>query len=301
MKGLKVGHHSHNEFKTGVTVFLFDQPAVGAYTLCGAAPASHEWGALEADASVSVLHGLALCGGSAYGLLAVAGVMRFLRERNIGLALPHGVVPIVPAAAIYDLTYGQPEPPTAEGAYQACLDAKEENTTAGAFGAGTGATVGKVIPNAHQMTSGIGRAEITLSNGLTVLAYAVVNAVGDVRSANGHIIAGATDDAGQFLNCEAFLLSGKGEQLLINHHTNTTLVAIFTNAGLSRSELKRVGKMAVGGMARAIAPVFTDYDGDTIFTVSMGDVKASVLSVGTIAAEAVRQAIVNAVATAEMI
>lgn len=301
MKGLKVGHHTHAEHRTGVSVFLFDCPAVGAYILCGAAPASHEWAALESEASVSILHGLALCGGSAYGLFASEGVVRFLRESGIGLALPHGVVPIVPAAAVYDLAYGAAEPPTADDAYQACLDAHEDNRESGPIGAGAGATVGKVIPNAHHMTSGMGRAELTLPNGLTVLAYAVVNAVGDVHNADGQIVAGATNDAGQFMDCEAFLLSGQGEALLIPHHTNTTLVAVFTNAAFTKPELKRVGKMAVGGMARAISPVFTDYDGDTIFTISMGEVKASVLSVGTMAAEAVRLAILDAVKGARVI
>ncbi len=301
MKGLKVGHHTQVEHKTGVTVFLFDRPAVGAYTLCGAAPASHEWGVLESEASVDVLHGLVLSGGSAYGLFATQGVMRFLREAGIGLMLPHGVVPIVPAAAIYDLTYGQAEPPTAEDAYRACIDAHENNYASGAIGAGAGATIGKIIPEAHSMTSGIGRAEMTLSNGLVVSAYAVVNAVGDVRDEGSHIIAGAVNDAGQFLDCEAFLLSGKGEALLINQHTNTTLVAVFTNAALTRPELKRVSKMAVAGMAKAISPVFTDYDGDTIFAVSIGDMPATVLSVGTIATEVVRLAILDAVKAAEVI
>ena len=302
MKGLKVGHYSHKEHRTGVSVFLFDQPARGAYVLCGAAPASHELATLEPDASVSVLHGLVLLGGSAFGLFAAEGVMRFLKEAGVGLALPHGgVIPIVPAAGVYDLAYGMPVPPSADDAYKACEMAHEDNIESGAIGAGTGATVGKIIPNAYHMTSGIGRAEITLSSGLTVIAYAVVNAVGDIRNAAGDIIAGATDDAGHFVNCAEFLVSGQGEALLINQRANTTLVSVFTNAAFTKSELKRVAKMGVAGMARAISPVFTDYDGDIVFAISMGDKQASVLSVGALAADVIQRAIMDAVRTTDVI
>lgn len=302
MKGLKVGHYTHREHSTGVSVFLFNKPATGAYVLCGAAPASHELATLEPEASVSVLHGLVLFGGSAFGLFAAEGVMRFLKEAGVGLALPHGgVVPIVPAAAIYDLAYGMAMPPSADDAYKACESAHEDNIESGAIGAGTGATVGKVIPNAHHMTSGIGRAEITLPSGLTVVAYAVVNAVGDVRNVAGEIIAGAKDDAGRFMDCAAFLLSGQGEALLIKQQAHTTLVSVFTNAAFTKSELKRVAKMGVAGMARAISPVFTDYDGDIVFAVSMGDMRASVLSVGALAAEVVQRAIVDAVKDTKVI
>lgn len=302
MKGLKVGHYTHKEHRTGVSVFLFDQPASGAYVLCGAAPASHELATLEPEASVSVLHGLVLSGGSAFGLFAAEGVIRFLKEAGIGLALPHGgVIPIVPAASVYDLAYGMSMPPSADDAYKACELAHEDNIESGAIGAGTGATVGKIIPNTHHMTSGIGRAEITLSSGLTVVAYAVVNAVGDIRDAGGQIIAGATDDAGHFVDCAKFLVSGQGEALLINQRANTTLVSVFTNAAFSKAELKRVAKMGVAGMARAISPVFTDYDGDMVFAISIGDVQASVLSVGSLAAEVIQRAIMDAVKAAEII
>lgn len=300
MDGLKVGHTTNTVNGTGVTVFLFEQPAVGAYFLAGSGPASHELAPLDPETSVQNLHGLVLSGGSAFGLNTASGAMRFLAEQGIGLRLPHGVVPIVPAVAIYDLAYKNALPPTAEDAYQACLSAKKNNTESGRIGAGTGATVGKIVPNAKHMTSGLGYASLSLANGLTVSAYAVVNAVGDVRNAEGKIIAGARWPNGEFADCQQFLIDGHGETILIPQ-TNTTLVAVFTNAKFSKSELKRLAKMAVAGMARAITPVFTCYDGDILFAISIGTVAASILTTGTLAAEVVRQAIVHAVNATEVI
>lgn len=226
--------------------------------------------------------------------------MTYLTERGIGHPTPHGVVPIVPAAAIYDLNYKRPLAPSAEDAYQACLHAKENNHDSGRIGAGTGATVGKLILQAHRMTAGFGFAEITLSTGVQVIACAVVNAVGDVRDATGRIIAGARYDNGEFANCEQYLLSGKAEIDLFAH-ANTTLVAVFTNAKFSKDGLKRVGKMALAGMARAISPIFTRYDGDIIFCVSLGKEVVSELTIGSMAAEAVKQAIWNAVKDSEIV
>lgn len=300
MQGLKVGHISHSDKGTGISVFLFDHQAVGAYLLCGSGPATHELATLEPDVSVPNLHALVLTGGSAFGLYAAKGVMRFLVERGIGLPLPHGVVPIVPAAGLYDLGYKKAEPPSEQDAYQACLDAQENNPASGRIGAGTGATIGKMIPEASRMTAGLGRAELTLANGVQVTAYAVVNAVGDVRDAQGNIIAGARLANGEFGDCTQFVMSGQGETVFFKPG-NTTLVAVFTNAAFSKAELKRVCKMAVAGMARAISPVFTCYDGDILFAVSVGEHQASVFTVGTLAAEAVRLAIVDAVKTSEVI
>lgn len=296
MQGLKVGHFTNEKAGTGVSVFLFERPTVGTYWICGAAPASHELAALDPDNSVPGLHGLLLAGGSAYGLHAAAGVMQYLTERGIGHPVPHGVVPIVPAAAIYDLAYKAAQPPTAAEAYQACLDAQENNTESGRIGAGTGASIGKLIPSAKYMSGGLGRAEIELAQGIHVLAYAVVNCVGDVRDATDNIIAGACYDKNKFANCEKYLLSGQGEIDLFKHaHANTTLVAVFTNVKFSKSELKRIAKMALAGIARAIAPIFTRFDGDILFCVSVGEQIASELTVGTIAAEVVRRAIIDAV------
>jgi L-aminopeptidase/D-esterase-like protein len=293
MQGLKVGHFTNHDDGTGVSVFLMEHSAVGAYWICGSAPATHELVVLDPDNSVPKLHGLVFAGGSAYGLYAAKGVMTYLTERGIGHPAMHGVVPIVPAVAIYDLVYKQALPPTEQEAYQACLSASENNTESGQIGAGTGATIGKLIPAAKPMKGGLGRAEIALPDSTHVIAYAVVNCVGDVRDASGKIIAGARDHD-QFADCEKYLLSGQGEQDLFAH-SNTTLVAVFTNATFSKDELKRIAKMATAGMARAIAPVFTRFDGDILFAISVGTRVASELTIGTMAAEAVRLAILDAI------
>ena len=300
MKGLKIGHSTNHVHGTGITVFLFEQAAVGAYWICGSAPATHELVVLDPDNSVPKLYGLVLTGGSAYGLYAAKGVMQYLTERGIGHPTLHGFVPIVPAVAIYDLSYKEAVPPSEEEAYAACQIAEENNTSSGRVGAGTGATVGKLIPNAKPMNGGFGRAEMTLTNGIKVEAYAVVNCVGDVRDAQSAIVAGARDAQGKFANCEQYLLSGQGEQDLFAH-TNTTLVAVITNAKFSKGELKRIAKMATAGMGRAISPIFTRFDGDILFCVSVGEYLASELTIGTIAAEAVRLAILNAVEGAEIL
>ncbi len=293
MNNLLVGHVSHHDSGTGLSVFLFPEGAVGSYQLCGSGPASHELAPLDPETSVAKLHGLLLTGGSAYGLAAVKGVMDYLTERHIGLPLPHGVVPIVPAVGIYDLMNKKATTPSAEDAYKACTLAKADNTESGMLGAGTGATIGKIIPDAQKATAGLGRAELTLPSGVRVIAYVTVNAIGDVWD-KGRIVAGARANDGQFADCTKMLLSGAAEAYLFERG-HTTLAAVFTNAVFSKAELKRVAKMGVAGMARAISPVFSCYDGDILFAISVGQLKASVLTIGAMAAEAVRLAILDAV------
>ena len=299
MHGLKIGHYSDDEQGTGVSVFLFEDSAAGGYWICGSAPATHELAALDPDNSVPRCHGLVLSGGSAFGLHAAAGAMQYLHEKKIGHPVPSGVVPIVPAAAIYDLSYRKEAFPTAGQAYEACKRATEDNHQRGRVGAGTGATVGKLIPFAKSTTSGIGRVVLSQSDGLEVVAYVVVNSVGDVRD-HGKTIAGARDAHGQFADCEKFLLSGQAESELFAN-SNTTLAAVFTNAAFNKDESKRIAKMAAAGMARAISPVFTRFDGDIVFCLSVGQMSASELTVGAMAAEAVRLAILDAVKEAEIV
>jgi len=294
MQSLKIGHSTHLDHGTGLTVFLFDQPANAAYVLCGSSPASRELGVIELDATVQHIDGLVFSGGSAFGLAAVDGVMRWLQEQGKGFVTPAGVIPIVPAAGIYDLGVQRPHPPTPEDGYQACVTAIENNPLRGRIGVGTGASVGKLLPNTLCMSGGFGHAQMTLENGVTVGAYAVVNSLGDVRDKQGNIIAGAQTRDGEFANCEKSLLSGVREKKL-EEIINTTLVAVFTNAKFTRQELKRIAKVALGGMARAISPVFTRFDGDIIFAVSLGDKDASEVTVSAMAAEMVQQAIVSAV------
>jgi L-aminopeptidase/D-esterase-like protein len=293
MQWLRVGHYTNAEQGTGISVFLFEKPAIGSYCLCGSSPATYELATLDLDAHVSHINGLVFTGGSAFGLPAVGGVVQWMQESQKGWQTAHALVPIIPAAAIYDLGYQFPYVLSAEHAYQACLAAVTDNFEQGNIGAGTGATVGKIIPGAYAMRGGLGFAEITLASGVCVRAYAVVNSVGDVLNLTGDIIAGAINADGSFVNCSKVILNGGNAAKL--SAPNTTLVALFTNAHFSKIELKRIAKMAVAGMARAISPIFTCYDGDIIFCFSAGDKIASELSIGSIAAEATQLAIINAV------
>ncbi len=299
MHGLKVGHFSDHAAGTGASVFLFESQAVGGYWICGAAPATHEVATLDPAGSVPHCQALVLTGGSAYGLHAAAGVNRYLAERQIGHPVPTGVVPIVPAAALYDLAYKTPGFPSPDDAYQACLNATEENIAHGRIGAGTGATVGKLVPGARCMTGGLGRYALVLPDGLEVIAYVAVNSVGDVWQ-EGAIMAGACDKDGHFVDCEKYILAGHDEIELFSQ-AHTTLAAIFTNAALDKAGCLRMAKMAAAGLARAIKPVSTGYDGDIVFCFSLGAHKASELTVGTMAAEALRLAIVQAVTDAEIV
>lgn len=300
MQGVKIGHHTDQERGTGLSVFLFEHAASAACVLGGSAPATHELAVLEPENTVGTIHGICLTGGSAYGLFAAKGLMQYLAEKAIGYETVHGVVPIIPAAAIYDLAYLEAQVPTAEQAYEACVKATEVNFTTGRIGAGTGATVGKIIPHAYSMTGGLGRASIMLASGLEVTAYAVVNAVGDVCDDRHRILAGACNEKGQFLDCTQYLLTGQVEQELFLQG-NSTLVVVLTNAFFVKDELKRISKMAVAGVARAVSPIFTRYDGDVLFSVSVGDEQASELTVGALAAEATRLAIINAVKESEIV
>jgi L-aminopeptidase/D-esterase-like protein len=292
MQGLRIGHTTLEKQGTGVTAFIFEQPAVGAYTLCGSSPAAHELSTLDLEVNVSHVNGLLFTGGSAFGLGAAAGAMRWFQENNIGWKMPHGVVPIIPTIAIYDLAIKQPVAPSADDAYRACADAIENNTASGRIGAGTGASVGKAVKTAARMSGGIGVANITVGKA-NVIVYAVVNSVGDVVNAAGNIIAGARDDNGEFADCQKTILANDFAPLTVP--SNSTLVAVFTDAAFSKIQLKRISKMALAGMARAVTPIFTQFDGDIIFCLSLGQERAEEIVVGTAAAAAVQTAIVDAV------
>lgn len=298
MQGLKIGHVSDVDKGTGVTVFLFEAGAVGGYWLCGSAPATREIAVLEAANSVPYCQGLVFAGGSAYGLHAAAGAMRYLGERGIGQPVPAGVVPIVPTAALYDMSYQEAAFPSVQQSYEACLAATEDNSERGRLGVGTGATVGKLVPETRSMTGGLGRAVLRIGDGLEVIAYAAVNCAGDVVE-NGKVIAGGVDASGALVSCADYLLGG-GQEKTFFTGAHTTLAAIFTNAKLDKSACQRTAKMASAGMARAIEPAFTHYDGDIVFCMSLGAVPVSELTLGTLAAEALRLAILDAVGESEV-
>jgi L-aminopeptidase/D-esterase-like protein len=293
MLNLKIGHYTNTVAGTGASIFLFDKPSLGAFHLAGSSPATFDLAVLDLAANTTHVDGLALLGGSVLGLPAIAGAQRWLIEQQRGWPVPHGRVPIVPGAAIYDLAFGQAVAPTPEGLYQACQAATAGQLTSGSIGAGTGATTGKLVPNTSPMKGGIGFADYQFANGVYVLACAVVNCVGDVLDDKGAIISGARYAHNAFANSAQYLATADSDAYASS--LNTTLVALFTNAAFSKPELQRIAKMASAGMSAAISPVFTRYDGDIVFAFSLGDLPSNELIIGTIAVNVTKQAIINAV------
>jgi L-aminopeptidase/D-esterase-like protein len=295
--GIKVGHFTLAERPTGCTVVLAEAGATAAVDVRGAAPATRETDLLDPVNLVQVAHAIVLSGGSAFGLDSASGVMRYLEEKHIGFEFGHSHVPIVPAAALFDLSLGDGTiRPTADCGYRAAAAASTGPVGEGSVGAGAGATVGKAAGAGRAMKGGIGSAAIELPNGLIVAALVAVNAFGDVIDpATGTIVAGVRADDGRtfsdartLLRAGAIDFGGAGQ--------NTTLGVIATNARLSKTAAKRVAQMAHDGFARAIAPVHTPVDGDTIFVLATGAAReaASVGQVGALAADVMASAIVRA-------
>ncbi len=294
VNGIHVGHATRFQARTGCTVLLCMSGAAAGVDVRGFAPGTRETDAIRPGRLVGRAHGILLTGGSAFGLDAAAGVMRFLEERGAGFKTPHGVVPIVPAAVIYDLRVGDPRVrPDKVMGYRACKAATGDPVPTGRVGAGTGATVGKA-PGLRSADGGIGSACARLPNGGTVGALMVVNAVGNVVDpATGEIVAGARDEkTGRLVDMGSSRWQGRGRKL---PGTNTTIGVVATDAALTSAEANTVASMAHDGIARAIRPAHTLHDGDTLFALSTGKRRADVNDVGILAAEVVAQAILNAV------
>lgn len=290
-KGIKIGHHG-NEF-TGVTVILCEEGCIGGVDVRGGAPGTHETDLLHNEKEMQKVNGIALCGGSAYGLGAIAGVMDFLRKKNVGFKVESKVVPIVSGAVIFDLTDKEYHYPDFEMGYNAAENASEDNVISGKVGAGIGATVGKIRGFKNSDKSGLGIATVKVG-GITVTAVIVVNALGDIYNHNNEIIAGAKDNKGNFLNTEKTILDGDYLRLIMG--TNTTIGCIITDAKLSKVEANKIASISHNGLARSIRPVHTNYDGDTMFCLATGKKKVlniMLLEVGVV--EAVMLAIEDAV------
>lgn len=295
--GFSIGHWTDENALTGCTVILCPPATVGGCDVRGSSPGSRELALLASDKTMQEVHAVLLTGGSAFGLSAADGVMRFLEERNIGYKTPWVKVPIVPAAVIFDLNLGSPTiRPTADNGYEACMSARHDGIAEGNVGAGTGATVGKWGGMNGRMKGGVGIAGYTHDK-LSVCALAVVNAVGDVLDDNGSIVAGARDPDGKWLaeSNRYQRLDAVATTLL----SNTTLVAIMTNAKLTKVETNRLSQRGHDGMARAIRPVHTSHDGDIVFGLASGEVESTfdlVAEIGTdMTAQAIRRGVSMAV------
>jgi len=292
--GIRVGLAQNDEALTGCTVILCEDGAVGGVDQRGGAPGTRETDLLRPLHHVEKVHGVLLTGGSAFGLDAAGGVMRYLEERGVGFDVGVARVPIVPAAVIFDLAIGRADVrPDATLAYQACLNATTDPVAEGGVGAGTGATVGKILGMQNATKSGVGSACVEIGEGLFVGAIAVVNALGDVIDPrNGEIIAGARSEDGF---ADTLKVMQTFQVLSLASADNTVIGVVATNAKLSKEEANKVAQMAQDGLARAVRPAHTMYDGDTIFALSTGELKADVNLIGAFAAEVFAEAIVRAV------
>ena len=304
--GIQVGHHTLTERPTGCTVILVDgDGAVGGVSQRGGAPGTRETDLLDPSNMVDKVNAVVLAGGSAYGLDAAQGAVRYLEEHNMGWKVGAGVVPIVPAAILFDLPFGgKPQVrPTADCGYKAAQAATDAAVGEGNIGAGAGATVGKMGMN-RSMKAGIGSASITMPNGLVVAAIVAVNAVGDiVDPSTGKTVAGVRSEDGKSLaDVRTLLRSGALlKRAAPRAGENTTIGLVATNAKMSKAEIHRVAMMADDGFAKAITPSHTVGDGDTVFALATGrwDGEANPTIVGALAAEAMAEAIVRAAVKAE--
>jgi L-aminopeptidase/D-esterase-like protein len=300
--GIKVGHHTLAERPTGCTVVLAPNGTTGGVDVRGGAPGTRETDLLDPVNTVQMVNAIVLAGGGAFGLDAAQGAVRYLDERNIGYPVgAGGVVPIVPAAILFDLGFGgNPKiRPTADCGYKAAASASEGPVAEGNVGAGAGATVGK-MGQGRSMKGGLGSASIALPNGLVVAALVAVNAVGDVIDpATGQVVAGVrTEDGKALADARTLLRSGAlVRRTPPRAGENTTIGVVATNARLTKVQAQKIAQMAHDGYARAISPVHTPGDGDTIFSLATGTLEGDVnLSiVGALAAEAMADAIVRAV------
>jgi L-aminopeptidase/D-esterase-like protein len=304
--GIEVGHAQDMAALTGCTVVLCRRGAVAGVDVRGGAPGTRETDLLSPLNLVSRVHAIVLAGGSAFGLSAADGAMRYLEEHKIGFPTGISRVPIVPAAIVFDLGIGSKDVrPDARMGYEACQSASAEESAEGNVGAGTGASVGKLFGMALAMKSGLGTASLRLGR-LVVGATTVVNSLGDVvNPETGEIVAGLRSGRigplrvggkGYFAGTVQSMKRRVGRSALsLAGRTNTVIAVVATNARLNKAQATKVAQMAHDGVAMAIRPAHTMLDGDTVFALSCGRMGADVSVVGTLAAEAMAHAILRAV------
>jgi L-aminopeptidase/D-esterase-like protein len=308
--GIRVGHAQDEDALTGCTVILCEAGAVGGVDQRGGAPGTRETDAMHPMHLVNEVHGVVLAGGSAFGLDAATGAVHYLEERGVGFDVRVARVPIVPAAILFDLGFGRADVrPDAAMGYQACLNASENPPAEGNVGAGTGATVGKILGLEQAMKSGIGTASMHIGDDLIVGAIAAVNCFGDIVDPDtGKIIAGARailDNPPKMGSEGYFADSLKVMEILVGtkefgfaSRDNTVIGVVATNARLNKEQISKVAQMAQDGIARTVRPAHTMVDGDTIFALATGEHNVDVNIVGAFAAEIVAQAVLRAVRTA---
>jgi L-aminopeptidase/D-esterase-like protein len=308
--GIEVGQAQDLEALTGVTVVMCRKGATGGVDVRGSAPGTRETDLLDPLNLVEKVHAVVLAGGSAFGLDAAGGVMKYLEEQKIGFDTGVGRVPIVPAAILFDLNLGRGDiRPGPEMGYHAAASASSAEVTEGNVGAGTGASVGKMFGLKSAMKSGLGTASMEIGNGVIVGAVVAVNSFGDVVDPKtGEVVAGARSteigplhfgSKGYFANTLELMKTFAGRTILsFATKTNTVIGVVATNANLTKPETNKMAAMAHDGLARVIRPAHTMLDGDTIFALATGEKKLDVTTVGAFAAEVVARACLRAVRAA---
>jgi len=290
--GVRVGHWADVAAGTGCTVILLPSGTVGGVEVRGGGPATREADLLTPLASVPDVTALLLAGGSAFGLDAASGVVRWCEERGLGHDTTIARVPIVPAACIFDLGItGNARRPGPQEGYAACEAAAEGPHPLGSVGAGTGATVGKLRGQEGWCKGGLGAASRRLHDGTTVAALAVVNAWGDVLGEGGEVIAGAWEPEAGFVGATGRVIAEPPAHPRLAAPGSTTLACVVTDGRLTKAEATIVARMAHAGVARAVSPVHTPLDGDAVFCLATGARPVSPIACGTAAAEAVAEAI----------
>jgi len=299
VKGLKVGQIEDEKALTGCTVVICEEGAVCSVDVRGGAPGTRETDLLDPINMVQKVHAVVLSGGSAYGFESTCGVSKYLEEKGIGFDVGVCKVPIVTGAVLFDLGVGNPfVRPDKEMGYNACLNASDKVLNIGNFGAGCGATIGKANGIENAMKGGIGSYSISLENGLVVSALIAVNAFGDVYE-NGKLIGGALENK-KLVN--SYELLKKGIKKGGFNIDNTTIGIVATNAKLDKCGCKKVSQMAHNGYAKAIFPIHTHHDGDTIFTLATCEIEFDDVSlIGSIATEVVEKSIINAIKSAKSV
>ena len=290
--GIKVGHVSNHQAKTGCTVILTENGATAGVDIRGDAPGTRETALLAPLKTVEQVHAVLLTGGSAFGLAAADGVMNALEEQETGFDVGVTKVPIVPAAVIFDLEVGLSDiRPNQKMGYQAVQNASAGEQRTGAIGVGTGCTVGKLLGPQRSSASGLGSSTLQLNNNTYISALVAVNAFGDILDHQGNIIAGCKDEHGNFINTYQALQTEE----ISGFAKNTTIGVVATNAQLSKTEANKIAQVAHNGYANHIKPVHTMLDGDTIFALSTGQQEIDINLLATAASEVMGQAIVNAI------
>jgi L-aminopeptidase/D-esterase-like protein len=303
--GLKVGHHTLTTRPTGCTVILAEQGATAGVDVRGSAPGTRETDLLDPTATVEQVHAIVLSGGSAFGLDAASGVVKYLEGRGAGFKIAGATVPIVPAAILFDLAVGDPSiRPGASCGADAAAAATDGPVVEGNVGAGAGATIGKMGGRERAMKGGVGSAAIALPDGLVVAALVAVNARGDVVDPRtGQIVAGMrTEDGKGLADVRTLMRRGTWKPPAPEPLEHTTIGVVATNARLTKVQATKVAQMAHDGFARAIVPAHTTGDGDAIFALATGARPAGDLdTIGALAAEAMAEAILRAVRAATSI